>query len=164
MTKEAFTNWAERVCDILDYHKEKDFNIGISFYLKSGRRYHTMARNFFENGIPDGDYITIYDFGPTDTVEISIDCIESIEWEKIPEAMKTNLGIIKQIMLANWQDDGLFFTRNIVGDHMDTIWSDGNVTIDICESYEYFEVFGLSEKEQCELLAWYSENQKTKAR
>lgn len=51
---------------------------------------------------------------------------------------------------------GLFFTRNLVGDPMSTIWEEDGVTIDICYEYEYFEVFGLTEEEENELLAFYT--------
>ena len=51
---------------------------------------------------------------------------------------------------------GLFFTRNLVGDRMSTIWEEDGVTIDICYDYEYFEVFGLTEEEENELLAFYN--------
>ena len=50
--------------------------------------------------------------------------------------------------------DGIqtFFTRNIVGDHMVTIYEDEDVTIDFCEGWYYLEIFGLTEEEQKELL------------
>ena len=51
---------------------------------------------------------------------------------------------------------GLFFNRNWAGDHMSTIWEEDGVTIDICYNYEYFEVFGLTEEEENELLAFYN--------
>ena len=51
---------------------------------------------------------------------------------------------------------GLFFTPNWVGDPMSTIWEEDGVTIDICYEYEYFEVFGLTEEEENELLAFYN--------
>lgn len=51
---------------------------------------------------------------------------------------------------------GLFFTPNWVGDPMSTIWEEDGVTIDICYNYEYFEVFGLTEEEENELLEFYS--------
>ena len=51
---------------------------------------------------------------------------------------------------------GLFFTRNLVGDRMSTIWAEDGVTIDICYDYEYFEVFGLTEEEEDELSAFYN--------
>ena len=52
-------------------------------------------------------------------------------------------------------DCGLFFTRNWIGDPMSTIWEKDGVTIDICYNYQYFEVFGLTEEEEKELLAFY---------
>lgn len=51
---------------------------------------------------------------------------------------------------------GLFFTLNLVGDNIYTIWEEDGVTIDICYDYEYFEVFGLTEEEENELLAFYN--------
>ena len=50
---------------------------------------------------------------------------------------------------------GLFFTRNCVGDYMQTVYEDDEITIDICRGYEYFEVFGLTEIEQKELEKYY---------
>lgn len=52
---------------------------------------------------------------------------------------------------ANW---GLFFTRNLVGDTMVTVYKDETVQIDVCFDYAYFEVFGLT-KEQQEWLEEY---------
>ena len=52
-------------------------------------------------------------------------------------------------------DCGLYFTRNWIGDPMSTIWEEDGVTIDICYNYQYFEVFGLTEEEENELLAFY---------
>lgn len=42
---------------------------------------------------------------------------------------------------------GIFNTRNCAGDYMETICDDGDLTIDICYEWEYFEVFGLSMSE-----------------
>ena len=50
---------------------------------------------------------------------------------------------------------GIFDTRNCVGDPMDTIYDDGELEIDICYGYSYFEVFGLSEEEFIELQNFY---------
>lgn len=51
---------------------------------------------------------------------------------------------------------GIFFTRNIVGDPMETIYIDDKYQIDICYGYAYFEVFGLDEKEEKELKEYYN--------
>lgn len=64
---------------------------------------------------------------------------------------------VKNVIRNNYSDAecGLFFDRNWVGDPMSTIWEEDGVTIDICYDYEYFEVFGLTEEEEIELLAFY---------
>jgi len=65
---------------------------------------------------------------------------------------------VKDVIRNNHIDamHGLFFTRNWIGDPMSTIWEEDGVTIDICYNYEYFEVFGLTEEEENELLAFYN--------
>jgi len=52
-------------------------------------------------------------------------------------------------------DCGIFFCQNMVGDPMNTIYEDDDLTIDICYSYSYFEVFGLTEYEEIELEEYY---------
>lgn len=52
-------------------------------------------------------------------------------------------------------DCGLFNCRNYVGDPMMTIYEDENITIDICYSWSYFEVFGLTGQEFSELKKFY---------
>ena len=65
---------------------------------------------------------------------------------------------VKDVIRNNYDDamHGLFFTRNWIGDPMSTIWEEDGVTIDICYNYGYFEVFGLTEEEENELLAFYN--------
>lgn len=53
-------------------------------------------------------------------------------------------------------DCGIFNSRNLVGDSMSTIYDEDGLTIDICQYWSYFEVFGLSEKEFLELRKYYS--------
>lgn len=62
--------------------------------------------------------------------------------------------IIKEYF--NNGDCGIYDSRNIVGDPMVNIYDDGNLTIDICYSYSYFEVFGLSDDEFVELEKYYN--------
>lgn len=52
---------------------------------------------------------------------------------------------------------GIFYTRNTVGDFMETLYEDSDIIIDICRSYEYFEVFGLSDEEFSELERFYTD-------
>ena len=51
---------------------------------------------------------------------------------------------------------GIFDTRNIVGDEMRNIYDCDGLVIDICDDYEYFEVFGLSQSEFDDLESFYS--------
>lgn len=66
------------------------------------------------------------------------------------ERAKSVIGIFYKMA-----ECGLFFSRNIVGDRMDNIYDDGEIRIDICLNYEYFEVFGLTIDEQEELTEYY---------
>lgn len=51
---------------------------------------------------------------------------------------------------------GIFDCRNTLGDIMTTIYDEDGLTIDICYSYEYFEVFGLTGEEFSELEEYYN--------
>lgn len=51
---------------------------------------------------------------------------------------------------------GLFDSRNLVGDCMETIYEDEGLTIDICYYYSYFEVFGLSNADFKKLERYYN--------
>ena len=51
---------------------------------------------------------------------------------------------------------GIYDTRNIAGDIMDTLYEDEGLTIDICHYYSYFEVFGLGDEEFEELKEYYN--------
>ncbi len=46
-----------------------------------------------------------------------------------------------------------FDTRNIVGDYMYTVYSDGGIQIDFCPGYYYVEIFGLTREEFREVEA-----------
>lgn len=52
---------------------------------------------------------------------------------------------------------GIFNTRNLVNDPMETLYEDSDVAIDICRRWGYFEVFGLSEEEFSELEKFYND-------
>ena len=55
-------------------------------------------------------------------------------------------------------DCGIYNTKNITGDRMVEIFNDGEMEIDICYSWRYFEVFGLSDDEFKELEKFYKAN------
>ena len=70
---------------------------------------------------------------------------------------ESKLEKAKKIIESRIQDAqcGIYNCRNIVGDPMNTIYYDGNLQIDICYHWEYFEVFGLSDDEFKSLEAYY---------
>ena len=51
---------------------------------------------------------------------------------------------------------GIYASRNIVGDPMNSIYDDGELSIDICYHWSYFEVFGLSNDDFTELKKFYN--------
>ena len=70
---------------------------------------------------------------------------------------------VKKIIRENYNDAqfGCFFTRNILGDPMSTIYMDNEIVVDICYRYGYFEIFGLTEDEEDEVLQYYESLQKS---
>lgn len=63
----------------------------------------------------------------------------------------------KEIIKENIEDarHGIFDSRNTAGDYMSNLYSDSELQIDICYSYGYYEVFGLSYDEFKELEDYY---------
>lgn len=51
---------------------------------------------------------------------------------------------------------GIYASRNFVGDPMNSIYDDGELSIDICYHWSYFEVFGLSHDDFTELQKFYN--------
>lgn len=70
----------------------------------------------------------------------------------------TKLEKAKEIIKEYYKDGdcGIYDSRNIVGDWMTNIYNDGDLAIDICYSYSYFEVFGLSNKDFTKLEKYYN--------
>ena len=62
---------------------------------------------------------------------------------------------IKELIKNNYDNGGLFDTRNIAGDTMKTIFKGKYFTLDICEYYGYFEIFGTTKEEFTELKKYY---------
>ena len=52
-------------------------------------------------------------------------------------------------------DGGMFFTRNIVGDTMKTIFKGEYFTLDMCYYWGYYELFGCTEDEEKEVTEYY---------
>ena len=63
---------------------------------------------------------------------------------------------VLQFLFENYHQhiiDGIqiFNSRNTVGDKMTRIYEDEYVSLDFCENYDYFEIFGLTDEEFREL-------------
>ena len=52
-------------------------------------------------------------------------------------------------------DGGMFFTRNIAGDTMETIYKGMFFTLDVCWYWGYYELFGCTEDEEEEVAIYY---------
>ena len=65
---------------------------------------------------------------------------------------------VKKVIREYYSDAncGIFFSRNIMGDPMYTIWTEDDIEIDICYGYCYFEIFGLTSEEQKEVEQFYN--------
>lgn len=82
------------------------------------------------------------------------------DWQEGMNSNERDTGkvdLVKNIIKENIDDAmcGIYFTRNIVGDPMVTLLNGDQVQIDICYEYEYFEVFGLTDREQKEIGEFY---------
>ena len=68
------------------------------------------------------------------------------------------LDIAKQIIKRYCGEArcGIYNSRNICGDSMSNIFDDGELSIDICYGYEYFEIFGLSDNDFAKLEKFYN--------
>lgn len=68
--------------------------------------------------------------------------------EKAKKIIKENIS---------YADCGIYNCRNWMGDSMTNIYDEDGLCIDICYSYAYFEVFGLSKAEFDKLQKYYEE-------
>lgn len=67
------------------------------------------------------------------------------------------INLIKSKIHPCFDDCQVFFTRNIEGDEMTTLYEDDNIQIDKCFNYGYYEIFGLDYDEQTEIKEWFEE-------
>lgn len=69
----------------------------------------------------------------------------------------TNLEKAKKVIeeYIEFAKDGIFDTRNIIGDPMVNVYTDEEIIINVCFEYGYFEVFGLTEEEYEDLGEYY---------
>lgn len=64
---------------------------------------------------------------------------------------------LKKFLKENYQGTQAFSTRNIIGDTMETVYEDGEISVDYCYYYDYIEIFGLTDKEFESLLDSYGD-------
>ena len=71
----------------------------------------------------------------------------------------SNLEKAKEVIaeFILYADCGIFNIRNLDDEPMTTIFDNGEIQIDICPHWSYFEVFGLSSNEFNELEKYYNE-------
>ena len=69
----------------------------------------------------------------------------------------SNLDKAKQIIKEHIREArcGIYDCVNLAGDEMTTLYDDGELCIDICYGWNYFEVFGLTKSEFDELKRYY---------
>ena len=65
---------------------------------------------------------------------------------------------LKELIKKNYKnaDCGIYNTRNTTGDTMQLLYQNGNIRLEMCYYYSYFEVFGLSEEEFKLLKRFYN--------
>lgn len=73
--------------------------------------------------------------------------------------MKNNAVVeqVKQVIKQHFEeaDCGIFGCRNLCGDDMSNLYDNGDVQVDICYQYAYFEVLGLNGEEYTEVMEYY---------
>ena len=59
---------------------------------------------------------------------------------------------LKKFLKKHYPNMQIFFTKNIFGDEMQTVYEDDGIRVDYCDDWEYIEIFGLTEKEKEDLF------------
>lgn len=57
------------------------------------------------------------------------------------ERLERLINFLKEKDLFNWQ---LFYTRNIIGDYCEIIYSEDEIVVYMCMKYGYLEIIGLT--------------------
>ena len=82
--------------------------------------------------------------------------------------MKNERPVVTKIKnLINEKFDGeiqMFDCPNVVGDPMELIFDEDDVTVDYCPYYNYIEIFGLTDEEFNELNDQFGVNKKLRKR
>lgn len=71
---------------------------------------------------------------------------------------KEELEKVKEIIKVTIDDYscGLYSTRNVVGDCMETMFNGKYFTLDACYNWSYYELFGTTEDEFKEIKDYYN--------
>lgn len=73
------------------------------------------------------------------------------------KSREEELKEVKELIKKHYDiaDGGMFFTRNIAGDTMETIFKGEYFTLDMCYFWGYYELFGCTEDEEKEVAIYY---------
>lgn len=80
-----------------------------------------------------------------------------MEESKMAKTREEELKEVKELIKKHYgsADGGMYFTRNIAGDPMKTIYSGMYFTLDICNCWGYYELFGCTDEEVKEIKEYY---------
>lgn len=73
------------------------------------------------------------------------------------KSREDELKEVKELIKRRYSDadGGMFFTRNIAGDTMETIYKGAYFTLDMCYYWGYYELFGCTDEERKEVTKYY---------
>lgn len=106
----------------------------------------------YEDYLDDAlDYISREEYSDNMDVQEIIDKYEDMEDEEEDIEMNKIEKLKNWLVKNGYKGMQTFNTRNIVGDEMETIYSEDGIVVDICYSWNYLEIFGLTKEEYQEL-------------
>lgn len=97
------------------------------------------------------NYISREEYSDNMEIQEIIDKYEDIEDEEGDIEMNKIERLKNWLVENGYKGMKTFNTRNIVGDEMETIYSEDGIFVDICYYWNYLEIFGLTKEEYQEL-------------
>lgn len=156
--------------------KEHNMNIDIKFsetseWFKTAKAIPNtnllveVKSDYFPNGenyaaLVDTEYGTNWLYFGSDSNNkakiIPFDYVSEWRWIEVKK-MSKEFEEVRKVIKKHFNEApcGLFFSRNTIGDRMDTIYNKNGIQIDICYNCQYFEVFGLDLIQQVLLKKYY---------
>ena len=62
--------------------------------------------------------------------------------------MERRIEELREFLVENgYSETQTFNTKNVVGDYMETVYSENGILVDICRGWDYLEIFGLTQEE-----------------